>query len=206
MDVEVLKANPPGIRERRNYKYNIHPLIKFGAYMGLNFLIFYGPFQPFRLSLLFAEALVAFLIRFRFRHLWGFLKIVLINMIPIYLLFYFASWNWLTALEVFGSYALTLGVMLFGTFVFVQATPPFELILALRRIGVPKSVAFSLTIAISWLPFLTQEIKRIIVMQQSRGYRFRLTQLGPVLIPAILAMMDFSINLTNSTRARGFEL
>jgi energy-coupling factor transport system permease protein len=61
-----------------------------------------------------------------------------------------------------------LSVMAAGTLV-VFTTFPSDLILAMRKLRVPHSFAFMLTLALRFLPEMVEQGKRILVAQQLRG-------------------------------------
>lgn len=57
--------------------------------------------------------------------------------------------------------------------VIVMSTHPSDLILGLKRFGVPEKIGFMLTVSIRFLPVLAEEAKRILVAQRLRGLRIK---------------------------------
>lgn len=188
------------------YKYGIHPTIKILFLIALNILAFHPNFSSYRIFVFLGEIGLAKAVRLHFQELWGFFKVLLYNFAALYLLFYFAVLDWLKAFLVFIDYALTTTAMFLAAFIFTKATPPRELIVGLRKLGLPQTFSFAIMIALTFLPMITTKIQEIIAYQQARGYKFNVFKLSPILIPAILSMMDFSTNLAISLKARAFDL
>jgi len=101
---------------------------------------------------------------------------------------------------------MKISIISLQAFIFYATTPPFELIIGLKTLKVPGHIAFAISIAISFLPIISNEIREVLIMQQSRGYKFKLINLKPIIIPTILGIMDYSTNLAMSLEARGFKI
>ncbi len=190
---------------RLPYKFHIHPGIKLFLFLGINIGAFSPDFLRWRWILFALEVMLVFCTKMPWTRFAGFGKLILVNFLGLYLIFYFALFDWWEALLQFGSFALTLGIMILASFLFIHTTPPIELVSFLRKIKIPTKIVFASVIAISWLPMLSQELRNIIVVQQSRGYKVSLFRLGPIIIPAVLHVMDLAINLSISMESRGFQ-
>ena len=57
--------------------------------------------------------------------------------------------------------------------IIVMSTYPSDLILGLKKLGVPEKIGFMLTVSIRFLPVLAEEAKRILVAQRLRGLRIK---------------------------------
>ena len=57
--------------------------------------------------------------------------------------------------------------------IIVMSTHPSDLILGLKRFGVPEKIGFMLTVSIRFLPALAEEAKRILIAQKLRGLRLK---------------------------------
>lgn len=57
--------------------------------------------------------------------------------------------------------------------VVVMSTYPSDLVLGLKKLGVPEKIGFMLTVSIRFLPVLTEEAKRIMIAQKLRGLRLK---------------------------------
>jgi len=187
------------------YKFHVHPIIKLGLFIGMNFLAFLPLFLSWRWVIFGIEILLMISLKYSWKGIKGFAKILVLNFLVLFLLFYFATWNWLDALREFASFAFTLLIMIQTTFLFTYTTPPMELVVTLRKLKIPTKIIFAGVIALSWLPLLTREIQNIVIVQKSRGYRIHPFHLGPILIPAILRILDLAINLSISLESRGFS-
>lgn len=194
------------MKTEHKYKYGIHPAIKLTILIIFNILSFHPLFYEYRWGFLIFEILLAVLIRLKFQYLKGFIKFLLINFLAFYLLFYFIDFSWIQALIHLFDYILTISIISLQAFIFYATTPPFELIIGLKTLKIPGNIAFAISIAISFLPIISNEIREVLVMQQSRGYKFKLFNLKPIIIPTILGVMDYSTNLAMSLESRGFKI
>lgn len=188
------------------YRYNLHPLLKLAVFTLLNVLAFLPQYQTWRWGVLIIEIFLGWLIKLRWNEIKGAFRFLFINFIGLYILFYFVDFNWFSALIIFGNYAISILVLFLGAFIFNKSTPPRELLTALRMIHIPQGLSIAFTIAITFLPLLTQNIRQVIAMQQARGYHVHLIHLGPIIIPSLLNIIDLSTNLAISMEARGFEM
>ena len=95
---------------------------------------------------------------------------------------------------------------------FVCTTNPSEFASSLNRVGVPYSVAYSVALALRYIPDFQQEYLDISRAQQARGIEMsrkenlikRLKAAADILIPLILSSMDRIDTISNAMELRGF--
>ncbi len=95
---------------------------------------------------------------------------------------------------------------------FVCTTNPSEFAASLNRIGVPCSVAYSVALALRYIPDIQREYREISQAQQARGIELskkqtlvkRLRSAAAILIPLILSSMDRIEVISNAMELRGF--
>ncbi len=95
---------------------------------------------------------------------------------------------------------------------FVCTTNPSEFASSLNRVGVPYSVAYSVALALRYIPDIQQEYHDISRAQQARGIEMsrkenlikRLKAAADILIPLILSSMDRVETVSNAMELRGF--
>lgn len=95
---------------------------------------------------------------------------------------------------------------------FVSTTNPSEFAASLNRIGVPYSVAYSVALALRYIPDIQNDYHCISQAQQARGIEMsrktglfsRLKSASAILIPLILSSMDRIETISNAMELRGF--
>ena len=95
---------------------------------------------------------------------------------------------------------------------FVCTTQPSEFAASLNRIGVKYTVAYSVALALRYIPDIQQEYHEISQAQQARGIEMskkesllrRLKAASAILIPLILSSMDRIETISNAMELRGF--
>lgn len=95
---------------------------------------------------------------------------------------------------------------------FVSTTNPSEFAASLNRIGVPYSIAYSVALALRYIPDIQKEYREISQAQQARGIEMskkvslgkRLKSLMAILIPLILSSIDRIDIISNAMELRGF--
>ena len=95
---------------------------------------------------------------------------------------------------------------------FVCTTQPSEFAASLNRIGVKYTVAYSVALALRYIPDIQQEYHEISQAQQARGIEMsakeslfrRLRSASAILIPLILSSMDRIEVISNAMELRGF--
>ena len=95
---------------------------------------------------------------------------------------------------------------------FVCTTNPSEFAASLNRIGVPYSVAYSVALALRYIPDIQREYRDISCSQQARGIEMskkvnvirRLKAASAILIPLILSSVDRIEIISNAMELRGF--
>ena len=110
--------------------------------------------------------------------------------------------------NLFLKYLSTIPVIL----LFVCTTNPSEFAASLNRIGVKYSIAYSVALALRYIPDIQQEYHEISQAQQARGIEMskkeslskRLKSASAILIPLILSSMDRIETIANAMELRGF--
>lgn len=105
-------------------------------------------------------------------------------------------------------YLSTIPVVL----LFVSTTNPSEFAASLNRIGVKYSVAYSVALALRYIPDIQREYTDISQAQQARGIEMskkeslvkRLKSASAILIPLVLSSMDRIEIISNAMELRGF--
>ena len=95
---------------------------------------------------------------------------------------------------------------------FVCTTQPSEFAASLNRIGVKYTVAYSVALALRYIPDVQREYHEISQAQQARGIEMskkeslskRLKAASAILIPLILSSMDRIETISNAMELRGF--
>ena len=111
-------------------------------------------------------------------------------------------------LNLFLKYASSIPIVL----LFVCTTQPSEFAASLNRIGVKYSVAYSVALALRYIPDIQLEYHEISQAQQARGIEMskkerlskRLKAASAILIPLILSSMDRIETISNAMELRGF--
>ena len=96
--------------------------------------------------------------------------------------------------------------------IFVCTTQPSEFAASLNRIGVKYTIAYSVALALRYIPDIQREYHEISQAQQARGVEMskkenlfrRLKAAGAILIPLILSSMDRIEVISNAMELRGF--
>lgn len=105
-------------------------------------------------------------------------------------------------------YLATIPIVL----LFVSTTNPSEFAASLNRIGVKYTVAYSVALALRYIPDVQREYRDISLAQQARGIEMsrkqslikRLKSSAAILIPLILSSMDRIETISNAMELRGF--
>lgn len=114
-------------------------------------------------------------------------------------------------------YVLTISVKYIAllpiTLLFIFTTHPSKFASSLNRIGVPYKVAYTVNIALRYIPDIQSEISHIIMAQEARGAAFRrgdaplkviIKNYVTVLIPLVLGSLDRIEVVSNAMDLRGF--
>lgn len=110
--------------------------------------------------------------------------------------------------NLFLKYLSTIPIIL----LFVCTTNPSEFAASLNRVGVKYSIAYSVALALRYIPDIQQEYHEISQAQQARGIEMskketivkRLKSASAILIPLILSSMDRIETIANAMELRGF--
>lgn len=125
------------------------------------------------------------------------------------------GWFTLTVENMF--YVLTIAckyiALLPITLLFLFTTHPSKFASSLNRIGIPYKVAYTVSIALRYIPDIKDEIKHIIMAQEARGAAFKrgdapirvlLKNYMTVLIPLVIGSLDRIEVVSNAMDLRGF--
>ena len=96
--------------------------------------------------------------------------------------------------------------------IFICTTQPSEFAASLNRIGVKYTVAYSVALALRYIPDIQQEYHEISQAQQARGIEMskkeslfrRLKAAAAILVPLILSSIDRIETISNAMELRGF--
>lgn len=96
--------------------------------------------------------------------------------------------------------------------IFICTTQPSEFAASLNRLGVRYTVAYSVSLALRYIPDIQREYHEISQAQQARGIEMskkeslfrRLKSASAILIPLILSSMDRIEVISNAMELRGF--
>ena len=111
-------------------------------------------------------------------------------------------------LNLFLKYLSTIPIVL----LFICTTQPSEFAASLNRIGVKYTIAYSVALALRYIPDIQREFHEISQAQQARGIEMsrkqrlskRLKAASAILIPLILSSMDRIEVISNAMELRGF--
>lgn len=114
-------------------------------------------------------------------------------------------------------YVLTLSAkyiaLLPVTLLFLFTTHPSKFASSLNRMGVPYKVAYTVSIALRYIPDIKSEIKHIMMAQEARGVAFKkgeaklttiIKNYMNVLVPLVLGSLDRIETVSNAMDLRGF--
>lgn len=128
-------------------------------------------------------------------------------------------------LHLFGNYTLTKEQLFYefnvfikyftvipSVFIFLVTTDPSELAASLNSIGVPYSIAYSLEIALRYIPDVQDEFFRIRNAQEARGIEMsskgklldRIKNTASIIFPLLFSSMERIEVVSNAMELRGF--
>jgi energy-coupling factor transport system permease protein len=93
--------------------------------------------------------------------------------------------------------------------ILVMSTHPSDLILGLKKLGVPEKIAFMLTVSIRFLPVLLEEARRILVAQRLRGLKLtglrgNLRGFRYLVVPLVIDSLRHARRVAIAAEVRGF--
>ncbi len=99
-----------------------------------------------------------------------------------------------------------------AVFIFLTTTDPSELASSLNGIGVPYSIAYSLEIALRYIPDVQDEFRRIKNAQEARGIEMsnkgrlieRIKNVAAIIFPLLFSTMERIDVVSNAMELRGF--
>ncbi|MEI6152502.1 MAG: energy-coupling factor transporter transmembrane component T [Deltaproteobacteria bacterium] len=111
------------------------------------------------------------------------------------------------------TYGMVQSMRLFSaaliSMVIVMSTYPSDLVLGLKKLGVPEKIGFMLTVSIRFLPVLTEEAKRIMIAQRLRGLRLKgmrgnFKGFRYLIIPLIIDSLRHARRIALAAEVRGY--
>jgi energy-coupling factor transporter transmembrane protein EcfT len=193
-------------RENNNTTNTLKTVIKLFLLASLNVAAFLPIPQFSRFLLLVAVTAIAIATRLRWHDIGGLVTFMILNFGWMLVAFYFVTFDLLAAILMLVDFAITFMMMAVGAFVFWKMTPGRDLAVALRAIKVPRSLTLAIVVATTFLPIVSASFKEVRLYQQARGLKISIFKLAPLVIPAILRLLDFSVDLSLSMQSRGFDL
>ncbi len=99
-----------------------------------------------------------------------------------------------------------------SVFIFLTTTDPSELASSMNGVGVPYTVAYSLEIALRYIPDIQDEFHRIKNAQEARGIEMsskgrllsRITNTAAIIFPLLFSSMERINVVSNAMELRGF--
>ncbi len=99
-----------------------------------------------------------------------------------------------------------------SVFIFLTTTDPSELASSLNGVGVPYTVAYSMEIALRYIPDIQDEFHRIRNAQEARGIEMsskgklisRITNTAAIIFPLLFSSMERINVVSNAMELRGF--
>lgn len=93
--------------------------------------------------------------------------------------------------------------------VIVMSTYPSDMILGLRKLGIPEKIGFMLTVSIRFLPALIEEAKRIMIAQRLRGLKHKgirgnFNSFRHLAVPLIIDSLRYARRIALAAEVRGF--
>ena len=93
--------------------------------------------------------------------------------------------------------------------IIVMSTYPSDLVLGLKRLGVPEKIAFMLTMGIRFLPAIMEESRRIMTAQKLRGLKIKgvkgnFAAFRSLIVPLITDSLRHGRRIALAAEVRGF--
>ena len=178
-------------------------------------LVFMIPDTQSTVLLLILTLLVALAAKLPKKQLWSNTKIFVVLMPVGYILLYFLLLGITMGAFVGGLvFSAKFLVLIFSAVIFTMTTSARDLLLALTKFRVPYSFAFMLTIAIRFIPVISNEINNVINAQRARAYEINFSFIHPVksvqnfipiIIPVLMLLLKRSHELSLSIDSRAFR-
>ncbi len=159
-----------------------------------------------RWILLVFGIILCIIVKIKFRNLIPLIKFLALNMVPIFLIYYYANLDWILALSSFADFLIKMLLLLMSVILFSHTTSQYKLMISLTRIGIPKRIAFIVMNLLTFIPLISEQIHLVVLSQKARGYKVRLLNLRPIIVPVVLHLLDFSINISLSLESRGMNI
>ncbi|MCR5791420.1 MAG: energy-coupling factor transporter transmembrane protein EcfT [Lachnospiraceae bacterium] len=128
-------------------------------------------------------------------------------------------------LHLFGGYTLTKEQLFYefnvmikyftvipAAFIFLTTTDPSELAASVNRVGVPYTIAYSLALALRYIPDIQDDFHRIKNAEEARGIEMsakaslmtRIRRTATIIFPLLFSSMERISVVSNAMELRGF--
>jgi energy-coupling factor transport system permease protein len=190
--------------------HRLNPLVKLLWLVLITFIVFIiSGIQQLLVLAIILFFLVLFS-RIPFNYLFYYLKTILFFLLLTYALLFIVTQE-----NIFhGIVFLTkITILVISMVVFVLTTSKKELVASLIKLGIPYSFAFTLAIAIQFMPLMLKDLQEVLRAQRSRGHKLMINifkplksaqSYYPVVIPAFILLFKRAFELSLSAEARGF--
>ncbi len=195
--------------------HRLDPRSKLAWLVVFSALVFMTSDTVYIAVLLVLTLLVAIAAKLPRKLLWSNTKIFVILMPIGYILLYFLLLG--INMEAFVGglvFSAKFLVLIFSAVIFTMTTSARDLLLALTKLRVPYSFAFMLTIAIRFIPVISNEINNVINAQRARAYELNFSfkrplrsvqNFIPIIIPVLMLLLKRSHELSLSIDSRAFR-
>ena len=133
------------------------------------------------------------------------LKSFLIQVPLLTLLFYFVDFDWGQAILHTLTYINTLFYLIMISLIFMVKIRTRDLIVTLQAFKIPTKLAITISIVLTFFPWILKQGREIYYFQRARGYSFHPFRLKPLIIPLLLQILTLSTDLTLTLYQRGLE-
>lgn len=191
--------------------HRMNPLVKLFWLIALTLIVFIISETIYLLIIIVFLIFLILLAKIPFSYLFYYLKIILIFLMITYVLLFLITQESISKGIVF---LIKISILVISMILFVLTTPKKELINALIKLRMPYSFAFTLTIALQFLPLLLKDFRDVLRAQKSRGHKLVLNPFKPlksaksyypVLIPSFILLFKHAFEMSLSAEARGFR-
>jgi len=117
------------------------------------------------------------------------------------------SWSWVSA----ATYSLRFVVITSTMSWFLLTTSPDDLGLSLEQVGLPSDISFAFTMAIRFVPVISQEFQSVYDAQRSRGLELekgsfiqRIRKYVPIIVPVFIETIRRTYEIADAMEVRAF--
>jgi energy-coupling factor transport system permease protein len=117
------------------------------------------------------------------------------------------SWSWISAI----TYSLRFVVVTSSMSWFLLTTSPDDLGLSLEQIGLPSDLSFAFTMAIRFIPVISNEFQSVYDAQRARGLELekgsfiqRIRNYVPIIVPVFIETIRRTYEIADAMEVRAF--